>query len=237
MPTYQNASTLPRVLDRVAALGHPMIVVDDGCTDGTAELLEERRTATAEPPLTVVTHRENQGKGAALQTAFAEARRQGFTHVVTMDTDDQLDPEDIPRLLEAAAAQPDALVVGARDDERPDYPARSRVGRRLSNAAIKVECGARVEDSQCGLRVYPLPLLETVDCRAGHFGFEAEVITRAAWAGAPLVNVPVSCTYFEGEERVTHFRAWGDSLRGIALHARLLALSPFKRLAGRRRHR
>ena len=79
--------------------------------------------------VTVVTHNRNRGKAAALKTGFAAAAEAGFTHAITIDTDGQLDPEQIPELLAAARENPSALVVGCRDDGKADYPARSRLGR------------------------------------------------------------------------------------------------------------
>jgi uncharacterized protein (DUF2062 family) len=86
-----------------------------------------------------------------------------------------------------------------------------------------------VADSQCGFRVYPLDFVLSVRCRAGRFGYETEILTRAAWAGCPFIEAPVNCRYFPGEKRVTHFKAWRDSLRAVPMHARLIvrALAPW----------
>lgn len=222
-PTYNNAGTVLDVLRRCAALELPIIVVNDGSTDDTADVLS--RFGDEYDAVTVLTHERNRGKGIALQTAFAAAAKAGHSHGVTIDTDGQLDPEDIPAMLEAAAANPTALIVGHRNDRAADYPSRSRIGRRLSNLAIRLESGRRIADCQCGLRVYPLRLFEVVTCRMGRFAFEAEIITRAAWAGCDIISVPVACRYFQGEQRVSHFRPWLDSLHGVLLHMLLLMRS------------
>jgi glycosyltransferase involved in cell wall biosynthesis len=224
MPTYNNAGTLPDVVRRAQALHLPNIIVNDGSTDSTSAWLAQRQNVAGGHQFHIVTHRVNRGKGAALQTGFAEALKLGYTHAVTIDTDGQLDPEDIPSLLAAAQSNPQAFVLGYRDDQSADYPARSRLGRRLSNLAIRLECRARVRDSQCGLRVYPLEVLEEAQgrCKAGRFGYEVEIITHAAWSGCQIINLPVRCRYFPGPQRVTHFRPWRDSMHGIRLHAKLL---------------
>jgi uncharacterized protein (DUF2062 family) len=221
-PTYDNARTLPDVLGGVAALGLPLVVVDDGSADATAGLLAGA-AAGRDGAVTVLTHRRNRGKAAALRTAFAHATAAGYTHAVTIDTDGQHDPAEIPRLLERARREPAALVLGLRDEAAPGYPARSRLGRRMSNLFIRMESGLRVEDSQCGLRVYPLGLVAAVRCGAGRFGFETEVVTRAAWAGCPVVEVPVACRYLPPGERVSHLNPLVDTLRAFGMHARLLA--------------
>lgn len=228
-PTYNNVRTLADVLDRVRAQGLHAIVVNDGSTDGTAELLAERLAGPTARSLTVVTHRRNRGKGTALQTGFGAAVRAGYTHAVTIDTDGQLDPEEIPRLLAAARRSPEALVIGRRDPRGDGYPAKSRIGRSVSNAFVRLESGVRVDDSQCGFRVYPLGLLQAVGCCMDHYGFETEVITRAGWAGCRVEEVPVTCRYLAPERRVSHFRPFRDTIRGVLMHFYLTsrALAPF----------
>jgi len=222
VPTYNNAGTLPDILQRILKLGLPTIVVNDGSTDRTNRILADWSGSGPHPLLNVITHKVNRGKAAALQTGFAAAIEKEYTHAVTIDSDGQLDPEEIPALLEASRAQSRALVVGMRDESRPDYPAKSRFGRRFSNAMVFLETGVRIVDSQCGFRVYPLGAIDLLQCGAGRFGYETEVITRAIWAGCEIVQVPVNCRYFEKEIRVTHFKPIRDSLRSLAMHARLL---------------
>ena len=220
-PTYNNARTLIDVLNRITRLNYPLIVVNDGSTDDTAGLLDQWKP-TAKTPVEVVTHPQNSGKAAALQSGFAAARRAGYTHALTIDTDGQLDPEQIPDLLRAAEECPDAFVLGMRDDTRSDYPAKSRIGRRVSNTMIWMESALRVHDSQCGMRVYPLAMFDIVKCAAGRFSFEAEIITRAGWAHWPIVEVPVVCHYTPAGGRVSHFKPWRDSFHGFFMHARLV---------------
>lgn len=223
LPTYNNCGTLPDILNRIMALALPLIVVNDGSTDGTAGFLLGWKGEDASRRATIIlSHKQNRGKAAALQTGFLVAIAAGYSHAVTIDSDGQLDPEQIPDLLAVASEQPTALVLGVRDATRSDYPAKSRLGRLLSNFMIRLECGVRVSDSQCGFRVYPLSLIQTARCKAGRFGYEAEIITRAAWLGHPIREVPVNCRYFTEGDRVTHFKLRRDTLEGTVLHMRLL---------------
>ena len=237
-PSFNNAGPLAGVLAGVDQLGLPAIVVDDGSTDGTAGILAA--WAAGDPAgRTVLTHPVNRGKAAALRTAFAHAAAvAGHTHAVTIDTDGQLAAADIPPLLDRARGRPTALVLGTRDASAADYPLRSRLGRWASNQLVWFEAGHSVADSQCGLRVYPLAFANAAQCGAERFGFETEVITRAAWAGVPLVQVPVACRYFPPGDRVSHFRPWVDSWRAVAMHARLIGAAcnplPLRRPIGRR---
>jgi uncharacterized protein (DUF2062 family) len=222
-PTYNNARTLGAVIDGVTSLRFPIIVVNDGSTDETMTVLAERgKAVNVTVNVTVITHAKNRGKAAALRTAFAAAREAGYTHALSIDTDGQHDPAEIPKLIEHARRQPQALVLGLRDESAPGYPSKSRLGRRVSNLAIRMESGLRVEDSQCGMRVYPLGLVSAVRCRAGRYGFETEIVTRAAWAGCPIVEVPVACRYLPAGQRVSHLNPFVDTVRGIFMHFRLL---------------
>ena len=224
-PSYNNAATLGDLISRIRACDLPLIVVNDGSTDATARVLQDAAADddASQPAINVVAHPANRGKAAAIRTGAEAAAKLGYTHIVTIDTDGQHDPEDIPQLLAAAAKSPCALVLGTRSAAIPGYPARSMLGRRLSNLGIRLECGATLHDSQCGLRVYPLLLLEGVRCRAGRFAFETEVLTRAAWAGFPIVQVQVSSRYLPADVRVSHFKPVWDSLRCARLHAGLIA--------------
>jgi uncharacterized protein (DUF2062 family) len=230
-PTYNNVQTLDDILRRIQALRLPIVVVDDGSNDGTPQLLANYTTRQSAPSLTVITHPKNRGKAAALTSGFTAAIEAGYTHAVTIDTDGQLDPEEIPALLDAARETPDALIIGRRDERADGYPTRSRLGRRVSNLLVRLESGVRVDDSQCGFRVYPLGLIAAVKCHVGHYGFETEIITRAGWAGCAIVQAPVTCRYLPPGRRVSHFRPWLDTLRGAGMHMFLLArtLCPFPR--------
>ncbi len=228
-PTYNNDQTLLDVLRGVRAQGFGVIVVNDGCTDETAGLLESFVSTEPEGAVAVVTHARNRGKAAALASGFAAAAEAGFTHAITIDTDGQHDPESLGDLAQEMRKNPDALIIGTRSRNIEGYPSRSQVGRRFSNLAIWAECGRSIPDSQSGYRVYPLGLIEAVKCRAHHFAFESEIITRTIWAGGDVRSIPIRACYHPPEKRISHYRPWVDSLRCAGLHLRLVgrALNPW----------
>lgn len=220
LPTYNNPRTLAGVLHRTARLALPIYLVDDGSAVPAKAILREQQWGAMNT--TLLTHATNHGKGQALRTGFAAAAADGHTHAATIDTDGQLDPEDIPALLQAAQAHPRALVLGTRQAGGTGCPARCALGRRIANLLIRLETGLYLADTQCGLRVYPLNLFDQTPTRSGGFEFETEVIVRAAWAGRPIIEAPVRSRYLPPAERVSHWKPWRETPRGARLHARLL---------------
>lgn len=214
VPVYNHAPTL-----RAVVLGllerHPhVLVVDDGSDDLEPEVL-------AGLPVRMVRHGRNRGKGAAIRTAALEARRQDMSHIVTIDADGQHDPADLPLFLEAVAADPLAVIVGARDFNTENVPGSSRFGRAFSNFWLRVQTGVILSDVQSGYRAYPLNVLENLRCTENRYSFEVEVLVRAAWAGFRLREVNIRVHYPPKGERVSHFRAFMDNVRISLLNTRL----------------
>jgi len=222
-PIYNHASAVRPVLDGLGRYGLPIIVVNDGSTDGTAGVLDAWRQAGAGTDRRVVTHAANRGKADALRSGFAESARLGFTHAVTIDTDGQHDTADLQRLLDLVPGHPGALIVGAREREGSEAPGASRVGRALSNGMVWIESGVRVTDSQSGMRVYPLEHMGLLSGRVRRYGFETEVLTRAGWLGVPVVETTIRCIYDVPGGRTTHFNLRRDTLAHIGMHAGLFA--------------
>lgn len=223
-PTYNHGPALPGFLEGLKTLALPIIVVNDGSTDGTSHTLEAWQTSGSSARV-AVTHEVNQGKAAALRTGFAKARTLGFTHALTIDSDGQHAPADLRSLIERAIRHPRAIIVGARPSRIAGCPWKCLIGRRLSNHFVWVASGVRVLDSQSGLRCYPLDLIDGLGARAGRYAFETEILTRAGWAGVAVIEVPIAGIYEVSGGRVTHFRVGRDTRQAIRMHARLIARS------------
>lgn len=236
-PTFNNDAALANVLERISATGMTAIVVNDGSTDNTADILEKWHRQD-EPHRLVERHAVNRGKAAALATGFRRARQLGFTHAITIDTDGQLAPEQLQRFADAAEKNPCALVLGERNPDECDVPASRRLGWWMTALGLWLETGRHIGDSQCGYRAYPLASFDVVRCGAGRFAFESEVITRALWAGCPLVRVPVSCHYPPPGEGCSHYKTFLDSVYIFLLHAllaiRRLVPIPHRKIPGAR---
>jgi glycosyltransferase involved in cell wall biosynthesis len=228
IPIYDHGDTITSVVESLSPLGLPCIVVDDGSHEETRRALAE--LADRFDWVTVVHHETNRGRGAALRTAYRTAGRQGFTHVVQLDADGQHDARDVPRFLEAAADQPDALVLGQPifDDSAPFHRLH---GRKLSQGIVWLETWSRsARDPLCGFRCIPLaptlPLLERTNT-GDRMEFDPELIIRLMRAGTPVVNVPTRVQYREGG--ISHFRMGEDNLRIAWVYVRLAVESLWHR--------
>ena len=201
IPTYNNAGTLKDVLSRTLALGLPIVVIDDGCTDGTREILSGFKDVT------VIAHPKNQGKGAALKTAFRWALEKGYAYAVTIDSDGQHYPEDIPELLKAKGER--TIVVGSRTTRGAN--AGGSFANRFSNFWFTAYTGIRLTDTQTGFRLYPLRDLPSLRVVGNRYEAELSLLLFSAWKGLSLVPVQVRVNY--PKDRVTHFRPFQDFMR------------------------
>lgn len=215
IPCLDAEATLSAVIHAARQHVPHIIVVDDGSRDGSAMAAQASGAELHQ-------HATNRGKGAALLTGLTAAHAAGFTHAITMDADGQHLAEDLPTLLESARQTPRALLIGARDFSVPNVPGGSRFGRNFSNWWVHLETRLPLTDTQSGLRVYPVASILALQLGAGRFEWEIEAIVRAAWAGVPVLDVPVSVYYPPASERISHYRAWVDSTRITFKHFRLL---------------
>lgn len=209
IPAYNEVGTIRDIVIRALRIVDAVVVVDDGSCDGTSETV-------ADLPISIVKHEKNQGKAASLWTGFQLALANGAGAILTIDSDGQHAPEDIPLLLQAWERFPNMIIIGAR--KRPSwYSSRSlRVwANRIADFWISWAAGYRISDSQSGFRVYPVRLLQTLGIKHGKaqsFVFESEVLIEAARAGILSVPVEIRARPRQGL-RPSHFHPIVDVLR------------------------
>jgi glycosyltransferase involved in cell wall biosynthesis len=220
IPIYDHGETIKNVVDALAHLGLPCVIVDDGSSQPTRSVLS--RLARRHSFVTLLRHAQNRGRGAALKTAYGWAGAQEMTHIVQVDADGQHRVEDIPKFLDAAALQPDALILG--DPVFDESAPRIRLyGRQLSRAIVWIETlSTSVSDPLCGFRCIPLaPTLKTLSRfeMGDYMDFDPELAIRLVRASVPVVNLPTQVQY--PEDGLSHFHMVKDNLRLASAYIRL----------------
>jgi glycosyltransferase involved in cell wall biosynthesis len=223
IPSYNPGNKVFETVRGAREQWSPVWVVVDGSTDGTPAALQEM--ARTDPGLRVLIRERNGGKGAAVLDGITEAARQGFTHVLAMDSDGQHPADRIGAFMAASMAAPAAMILGdpVFDASAPSIRVK---GRRISNWWANVETlWAGIHDSLFGFRVYPVaPLLRLMRSSRWmrRFDFDVEAVVRLSWAGVPARNLPAQVRYFtRAEGGVSHFNYWRDNVLLSSMHSRL----------------
>lgn len=215
IPVYNEAKHVAHVLREVRRTSPEILVVDDGSTDGTAELLR------AEPGLRLLTHERNRGYGAALASAFTYALVHGFDVLVTMDCDGQHEPARIPVLLEALDCHTD-IVSGSRylRDFRQDTPPpgdRRRINRLVTDD-LNAHFGLDLTDAFCGFKAYCRCALAKLRITEAGWGMPLQVWVQAARLRLSIKEIAVPRIYLDpnrvfggvfddAEQRLAYYRA------------------------------
>lgn len=219
IPTYNNAQTIAKVVADALKYCDDVIVVDDGCTDETPQILSDI------DGISIVTHTSNQGKGTALKSGFRKALAMGFSYAITMDADGQHYASDINTFLKANREHPGALIVGSRNLDGVDRSKGSSFANKFSNFWYYVQTGRNLADTQTGYRLYPLKKLVGLSLLTSRYEAELELLVFASWHGVEIVSTPIDVYYPPREERVSHFRPGMDFFRITLLNTVLCFLA------------
>lgn len=205
IPAWNEAPRIGRIVEGARAF-LPVLVVDDGSTDGTAEVA---RAAGA----TVVQHPHNQGKGAALKTGFAWALEHGYDAIITLDADGQHDPAEIPKFLAALEAGAGDLTIGRRQFSRMPWP--RWWSTPLGTVLLSLALGRYIPDNQSGYRLITRQALEAFRLTSTGFEMEVEMIAEAIRLGFPIGWVPIRTIYGIGKR--SYFHPVKDTLRFLRM--------------------
>lgn len=217
IPAFNEAATIVDITRRAIPHVARVIVIDDGSTDGTPDALVGL-------PVEVLRNSRNLGKSASLVLGFARAIEIGAEFVVTLDGDGQHLPEDIPRLLGAAARCPGEIIIGARLRYRERMPRLRRFGNAMADFWISWAAGYPIRDTQSGMRLYPLTALACAcSGRSGEsrFVLESEVLIDAAREGCRATRIEID-TIYGSTSRGSYYRAMGDTVPIVCMVARKL---------------
>ena len=220
VPTYNNAKTIGGVLSDIKQYANHIIVVNDGSTDDTAQILSEIEG------IEIITHQRNSGKGTALKNGLCKAKDDGYRYAITIDSDGQHFATDIPTFVKEIEATPDTLLVGGRNIQADNMPGKNTFANKFSNFWFKLETGVKLPDTQSGYRLYPLQLMNVQKWYyTAKYEFELEALVFASWGGVEVRNIPINVYYPPEGERVSHFRPWRDFTRISILNTILVLIA------------
>jgi dolichol-phosphate mannosyltransferase len=187
VPVYNEAAHVHELLQAIHAspVKKEIIIVDDGSTDGTREILQ---ALPASDEVTIVFHERNCGKGAAIRTALSYARGE---YILIQDSDLEYDPQDYPALLKPLEAGSTNVVYGVRPD-RPERGLRFFLGAKLLTHLANFLYGAGIHDEATCYKVFRRSLLEQVKLECHRFEFCPEVTAKLCRMGERIAEVPIS---------------------------------------------
>lgn len=218
IPTYNNPTTVLDVIRRCCEYCADIFVVNDGSTDGTLEALQ----GASDLPFTLITYDRNRGKGYALREGFKAARERGFDYAVTIDSDGQHYPSDLPAFANAIQNHPGRLIVGSRNLQQENMPTQNTRANKASNLWFTIFSGHRLPDTQTGYRAYPIRRMKKMRFFSTRYEAELEILLRCTWRGIEPVPIPIQVYYAPKGVRVTHYRKFADTARIILLDLLLL---------------
>ena len=212
VPAYNEAATIVELLDRVSRLEleKQIVVVDDGSTDGTGELIEKWRSGRED---VVFLRQENRGKGAAVRAAIPHANGE---ICVIQDADLEYDPADVPALIEPIVRGSADVVFGSRlSGGRPQrvYMFWHLVGNRFLSMLTNVLYNTTLSDMETGYKAFRTEILRSLDLRQNDFGIEPEITAKICKRKLRVYELPIAYygrTYAEGK-KIT----WRDGFRAI----------------------
>lgn len=195
LPVFNEANSVDTVLDEVKRHSEDVLVVDDGSTDGTLDLLRARED------IYLVVHPENCGYGAALKTAFQYAQEQGYDVLVTIDCDGQHEPQRIPLFVEACSNGNVDCVSGSRYLQEFEQDSQPPEQRRAINKRITAEINEQLcldlTDAFCGFKAYRVDALPKLALTEPGYAMPLELWVQAAAACLKIVELPVPLIYLD----------------------------------------
>lgn len=219
IPVFNEEKYLTSVLAKVRTHADRLLLIDDGSTDRTPELIAKERGVD------VIRHSSNRGYGRSLRDAFRFAIQERFDLLITMDCDDQHEPEAIPLFVDAAGRSPHEIISGSRYLLPMTGNDRPPVERRAINSTITAEINARLgnslgtflTDSFCGFKAYRVAGLKKLRPTVSGYAFPMQFWAQAAAQGLRVKELPVKLIYndltrtFGGalddaDERLKHYR-------------------------------
>ena len=196
VPAYNEEGVIGNLIKKIIPLVDSVVVCDDGSTDLTSK---ESQDAGA----FVIQHKQNKGKGAALQSLFNFARHSNADVIVTIDGDGQFLPEEIPKLTEDIENGKSDIVIGYRFETEKDMPSYRKIGNKVLDELSKTASNLNLRDTQSGFRAYSKKAIEKIDFKNNGFVADSEILIDASTKDLTISEQHVTVLYNTGNRTST----------------------------------
>jgi len=188
LPAYNEENKISDIVKETSKFVDKVIVCDDGSTDQTKEIAKKAGAL-------VVTHESNKGKGAAMRTLFEYSKKLNGDVVITMDSDGQFLPEEIPNLVNCLIENDADIVTGYRFADEKDMPAYRKFGNKILDKVTNLASEIPVRDTQSGFRAYSKKAINSIMFNADGYGADSEILINASKKGLKILEEPVTVIY------------------------------------------
>lgn len=190
LPAYDEEVSIGSIVLLTRHYADNVIVVDDGSSDRTADIAKKAGAR-------VIQHETNKGKGVALKTGFTAADALGADVIITMDSDGQHNPADIPKLVDPIIKGEADMVNGSRylNGQDKNTPAYRRVGQNILDRATNLNSGLQITDSQSGFRAFAASTKDVFRFNAQGMAIESEMLADAGKSGLRIAEVEIGVRY------------------------------------------
>ncbi len=208
IPAFKSAEQLSAFLPSLLSIvpNNRVCIVDDASHDATESVCSKYQVEYLLQDI-------NQGKGAALKRGFNHLLKKQARWILTMDADGQHAVDDIPGFIKASKEYPDTgIIIGYRDIKLKSMPSARIFSNTVTSFILSIICKRKIQDSQCGYRLYSSKFLEKIQIMYKRFEMESEVIIKACFYGFSIRFIQVQTLYFNGQSHISHLK---DMLRWI----------------------
>ena len=205
IPTHNEVKTIKNLVSNIRAQGFDILVVDDGSTDQTAAEAQEGGAR-------LIKHTSNKGKGLSLREGFNFAVKNNYDAVITIDGDDQHDPENLKDFILKKEASEADIIIGNRMEKTKKMPFIRFITNRFMSFVISKICAQFIPDSQCGFRLITTKPLKSLELSTANFEIESEVLIEASRKKYKIESIPIKTIYKDEKSKISPLL---DTLRFI----------------------
>lgn len=196
IPVFNEESVIANVIRDTLHFVDEVIVCDDGSDDNSSAVATKAGA-------TVIKHKENMGKGAALKSLFDYVKNKNFDYAVTIDGDGQFLPKEIPKLIDSIQKNNCDIVIGYRFDNSKEMPSYRKIGNKVLDKITNIASDLPFRDTQSGFRVYTKDAINSIQFQINGFGADAEILIDASNKNMKIGEEKVTVIYNTGSETST----------------------------------